>query len=409
MNFALVYPGEKTRFAITATLAILFWIVVILGTVGLALIYVLFIFIGYCFAQSAFISYLRGSAVKITPEQFPDLHARVASCCDRLGMSIPPDAYLMHADGIFNALATKFLGRNYIVLYTSVVDALDERPEALNFYIGHELGHIHRKHLNWSAPLAPVAWLPLLGAALRRAEEYTCDRYGLKSCATADDAKAGLAALAAGHSRWGRLNYSAYADQRHAVTGFWGSFHEFTSDYPWTAKRAHAIDELASGTEPRQPSRNFFAGLLALLAPRIPGVGGGGGLIMIIAIIGILAAVALPAYQEYVQRAALFALPEKLAEGKQAVETYTVAHNAWPASLSDLEGFEPEFQLGQVSVAVELTENGELIYRLDGSGLKSATLLLTPMASVEEEQVQSIEWSCSSDGMKAQVVPEGCS
>lgn len=408
MNFALVYPGEKTRFAITATLAILFWILVILGTLGLALIYVLFIFIGYCFAQSAFISYLRGSAVKITPEQFPDLHARVAACCDRLGMTIPPDAYLMHADGIFNALATKFLGRNYIVLYTSVVDALDERPEALNFYIGHELGHIHRKHLNWAAPLAPVAWLPLLGAALRRAEEYTCDRYGLKSCASVDDAKAGLAALAAGHSRWGRLNYAAYAEQRHAVTGFWASFHEFTGDYPWTAKRAHAIEELASGREPRQPSRNFFAGLLALLVPRIPGLGGGGGLIMLILVIGILAAIAVPAYQDYVQRAALVPLGEKMSYGREALEGYAMARNEWPAAGSDLEGFESEFQLGPVSVTAEVASDGQLVYVLNGSGLDDATLTHTPQPIIEEEQLKAIEWSCSADGIKPAAIPEGC-
>lgn len=406
MNFALVYPGEKTRFAITATLAILFWIVVILGTLGLALLYVLLVFVIYAFAQSAFISYLRGSAVKITPEQFPDLHARVAACCDRVGVSAPPDAYLLHADGLFNALATRFLGRNYIVLFTSVVDALDTHPEALNFYIGHELGHVHRKHLTWGPVLMPVAWLPLLGAALRRAQEYTCDRYGLASCASAADAKAGMAALAAGHSRWKHLNYAAYAAQRRDVTGFWASFHEFCSDYPWTAKRAYAIDELAAGREPVQPGRNILAGVLALLVPRVPGAGGA-GLIVVIFVVGILAAIAVPAYQQYTQRVAMTALPLQLEEGRQAVQAYAFENARWPGQIDEL-ALAPEFQLGKITVAVELLDEGRLVYRMTGGGFEGESLMLVPEAVVEDEQLVSLEWTCDNHGLPAKVLPSGC-
>ncbi len=408
MNFALVHPGEKTRFAITATLAILFWLLIVVGTFGVALVYVLFFFLFYLFAQSAFISYLRGSAVKITAEQFPDLHERIKACSAKTGVKEVPDAYLLHADGMFNALATRFLGRNYVVLFSSVVDALSSNPAALNFYIGHELGHIHRRHLVWGPILAPAVWIPLLGAGLRRAEEYTCDRYGLLSCDSAADAQAGMAALAAGHSRWSSLNYAAYQQQRAEVTGFWASFHEITNDYPWTAKRAFAIDELSQSREPKQLGRNPFAYLFALFVPRVPGAGGG-GLIITIAMIGILAAIAIPAYQDYVGRAALVGVLRMSDEGKSAVEAYATKNNKWPAELADLELQQTEFTVGKATATLQLGENGQLIYRFQSPRvLGNGALLVTPEAIIEDEQLKGIRWHCSGEDIKVMLLPKEC-
>jgi Zn-dependent protease with chaperone function len=407
MNFALVYPGERTRFAITATLAILFWIAVILGTLGIALLYVLFIFIIYAFAQSAFISYLRGTAVKITPEQFPELHAQLQACCERLEMKQVPDAYLLHADGFFNALATRFLGRDYVVLFSSVVDALAERPAALDFYMGHELGHIRQKHLGWGPVLAPMAWLPLLGAALRRAQEYTCDRHGLRCCPDPADAHAGMAALAAGHSRWPQLNLAAYRHQRFEVTGFWASFHEFTSDYPWTVKRAWALEELSQGREPKQRGRSFLAGVLALFVPRIPGAGGAGFLV-VIAMIGVLAAIALPAYQDYNKRALTAeALMHSLTD-RQLLEAHALETGQWPESLEEIQMPETGFKAGKADVDLSLGANGVLQYSFNGGGFQGETLQVIPEPVFEDDTLAGMKWSCASDDLEAKYLPAAC-
>ena len=47
-----------------------------------------------------------------------------------------PDAYLLQAGGGFHALARRFPGNNIIVLDSDLVDALDDRPDAINFHIG---------------------------------------------------------------------------------------------------------------------------------------------------------------------------------------------------------------------------------------------------------------------------------
>lgn len=159
----LVYKHEKPLLLVTAVLAVAIWLALILGgTLGIVLLYLLvggYVF--FLFAHSAFISHLKGGSggVRISREQYPDLYDRLIRCCEKVGgVKEVPEAYLLRTD-FFNALATKFLGRHFVVLFTDVVDALEERPDAIDFYIGHELGHIHRRIF----PGGGRCWHPLPG------------------------------------------------------------------------------------------------------------------------------------------------------------------------------------------------------------------------------------------------------
>ena len=178
MKDELVYPRENSLGAITLVLGLIGWLLIVVGTFGLALVYLLFGFIFYVFAHSAFISWLRGNSVLLSQAQLPDLRARFEACCKRLGLDEVPEAYLMQGGGTLNAFATRFLGRDYVVLLSDIVDAMDDHPDGVHFYFGHELGHIRRHHLTGNQLRAPVLWLPLLGAAYARAKESTCDRHG---------------------------------------------------------------------------------------------------------------------------------------------------------------------------------------------------------------------------------------
>jgi hypothetical protein len=124
----LVYKNEKALFTWMLCISVPIWALLIVGTLGTALLYLLLFFIAYCFAQSALVSHLQGTAVRITEQQYPDLKARVDACSRRLELEPAPEAYLLQMGGLLNAFATRFLGRNYIVLYADVVDALDDRP-----------------------------------------------------------------------------------------------------------------------------------------------------------------------------------------------------------------------------------------------------------------------------------------
>src|SRR5574343_811763 len=164
------YHREKALFNLLGIISIVFWLALTVGTVGLVWLYMVFLYLFALFAHSALISHLKGNAVRINDKQFPDLHAKVVACAGRVGLQTVPEAFLTTGDGMLNAFATRLLRRYYVVLLSDVVDALEDDPEAINFYIGHELGHIDRQHIARGWWMAPAMLLPLVGAAYRRAQ-----------------------------------------------------------------------------------------------------------------------------------------------------------------------------------------------------------------------------------------------
>ena len=59
----LVYKHEKPLLLVTAVLAVAIWLALILGTLGIVLLYLLVGYVFFLFAHSAFISHLKGSGV----------------------------------------------------------------------------------------------------------------------------------------------------------------------------------------------------------------------------------------------------------------------------------------------------------------------------------------------------------
>jgi Zn-dependent protease with chaperone function/type II secretory pathway pseudopilin PulG len=396
---SLVYRNEPPLFAIALIISLLAWMLLLVGTLGIALIYAGLAFIFYLFVQSAFISYLRGTATQITAEQFPDLHERIRACSTRLGVDPVPDAYLLHGNGVFNAFATRFLGRNFVVLMSDVVDALEPEPESINFYIGHELGHIRRSHLLWGPLLFPASLLPLLGAAYSRAREYTCDLHGLACCASSGVASRGLAALAAGGRRWKTLDAGRYVGQIESSAGFWMSFHELIASYPWLAKRMARI--LGDDQVAKLPRRSFFAFVLAAFVPRMGMAGGAGSLLVTVAIIGILAAVALPAYQDYTVRARVH---EALLEGDRAassVAEFYYRSGLVPPNLG-AAGFAASGSRWVRSVSIN--EKGVIRVELAFSPLEGKAFALLPSLDSNKRVV----WKCVPGEVEPKYLPARC-
>ncbi|MES2933200.1 MAG: M48 family metallopeptidase, partial [Pseudomonadota bacterium] len=141
------YSNENVLFIFMALISACYWVGLTIITLGLIWVVMLLLYLLGLVAFSYFISYVRGNGVRVTAQQFPDLHARFEACCHTVGMSKRPEFYLVTGNGALNAFATRFLHRYYVVLYAEIVDALVDDPDALNFYIGHELGHIAQKHL----------------------------------------------------------------------------------------------------------------------------------------------------------------------------------------------------------------------------------------------------------------------
>jgi Zn-dependent protease with chaperone function/type II secretory pathway pseudopilin PulG len=356
----------------------------------------------YSFVRSALISTIRGNGVRITEEQFPDLKRQIDACCRKLGQDVEPQAYLLQMGGALNSFATRFFGRDFLVLYSDVVDGLAHNPDALNFYIGHEIGHIKRRHLAWSAVLMAAAWLPLVGPAYARAREYTCDRYGVAACDDPANAEHGLAVLAAGGRRGRALNTQAYGEQARLSQGFWMSFHELVADHPWLVKRMAAVRALAAGQAIQQPARNKLAGLLALFVPRL-GLGDGSGIMVALAMFGVLAGVALPAYQAHMQKSQLAAVYLTGHDATARIGGYYEANGTVPASLAEA-GVQIVPDNGIESSHFD-RDSGRLhvVSRIAGER-GNGTLVFTPSL----DRAKRVVWQCAAENVSADAVPSEC-
>lgn len=175
-----VHPRERSLGSVLLVLGVLVWLALIAGTFGGMLLVLLVAFVGYLFAQSALVARVRGNAVQLSAEQFPDLHGQFVDCCEKLGLGGKlPEAYVLQGGGLLNAFAAQFLGHRFVVLLSGVVDAMQAHPDGVRFYLGHELGHLRRGHAVGGLLRLPVLWLPLIGGAYGRAKETTCDLHGL--------------------------------------------------------------------------------------------------------------------------------------------------------------------------------------------------------------------------------------
>jgi Zn-dependent protease with chaperone function len=263
------YRHEPPLFWISVYFAVSMWLVLLLFTLGLIIPIMLFVGLLGLFAHSMLIAWLKGNSVRVTETQFPDLYALYLQSCKRLGIDKRPEFYLAQSDGMLNAMATRFMRRDYVVLLSAVVEALQDRPQAIKFYMGHELAHVKRKHLSRHWWLWPGMIFPLLSPAYSRAREYTCDRHGFACCDNLEDAKRALAVLVAGPERWKTLNLSAFEAQANESGNFWMAVNELTADYPWLCKRMMVLEDRSAAF----PRRSFFAWMIAAVSPRL-GYGG---------------------------------------------------------------------------------------------------------------------------------------
>jgi Zn-dependent protease with chaperone function len=231
-------PNEPPLFAVVVMFSLFIWLAIVVSIIGL--IYVAFLGVFFFVAHMVFVGHIRGSGVKLAPDQFPDLYDTVVNMSVEMGMD-PPDAYILQSGGALNALATRFLRSNMIVLYSDLLEACGENLGARDMIIAHELGHLRCGHLRWRWLTLPGLCIPFLGSALSRAREYTCDRFGLAGAGNVNDALRGLAILAAGPVYGAQVSMEAFARQREDVNTGFMTLAEWLATHPPLAKRIAAL------------------------------------------------------------------------------------------------------------------------------------------------------------------------
>jgi len=277
------HPHEKPLFFLAVLAASIFWaglawlvvflvrkiwpslrpddLVLVAVAIGLALALL------HGLRQILKIATLRGYAVEINANQFPDLHNRLHSVCKRLAIDPMPAAYINRDQHGPDAFSLKYLGRGYLVLSANLVNALTERQGAIDFVMGHELGRLYHRYRNWDAFLWPIRVLPLLGPAYARTQVYVRDLHGLNACKTKADAAFALAMVAAGDRRWKSLSIPDFAAQSAHKRLFSMSYAELISAQPWLSKRMANLRAISTSSDHLVAQRNPLAYVAALLTP----------------------------------------------------------------------------------------------------------------------------------------------
>lgn len=169
------------------------------------------------------------SAVKVTPHQCPDLHAKLQIACTTLGVDMP-DLYIQQ-NPVVNAF-TGGVDQPIIVLHSGLLERLnDEETLAV---IAHEVGHIHAEHVLYltaaqlilAVATIPLASLPIAGiikelltatmrgallAWMRRAE-LSCDRAALLVTQNPEVIGKTMMKLAGG-TLASKINYDLFLEQ----------------------------------------------------------------------------------------------------------------------------------------------------------------------------------------------------
>lgn len=194
---------------------------------------------------------LRNNAVRVSPLQFPELFAILKKQSEKLGLKKVPAMYILQSGGLLNAFATKLWGGSYVILYSDIVDAAyQEGMPAVEFIIGHELGHIARKHVNglWNWFILPAKFIPFLSSAYSRAREFTCDSIGYALCP--EGAEKGLLVLAAGKRLHKKINVDELIWNYHQEKGFISWYDEIVSTHPPLIKRIERFHAVTQDTAP---------------------------------------------------------------------------------------------------------------------------------------------------------------
>jgi Zn-dependent protease with chaperone function len=211
---------------------------------SISIVYLIIGLLVVLFTRGIFIGSLKGNSIKVSQTQFPELYSTAIGLCEKMSMPLP-DIYIMQSGGIINSFAIKFLGRNFAVIYSDVLElAYEDGQNAVNFVVAHELSHIKMGHLKWRWLIWPATIVPFLRMAYSRACEYSADRFAAHL--QPEGALNGLLFLAAGKKLYKRVNIEEFERQAFEQTGFWVWLSEKHSSHPNLTKRVSAIKKCSS-------------------------------------------------------------------------------------------------------------------------------------------------------------------
>lgn len=186
----------------------------------------------------------RANAIRITEKNFPEIYQVIEDFSKRLGMKKTPKVYLTQENGVMNAFATFILRRQYIVLLADLFEVayLEHHDlDSIKFIIGHEMTHIRLRHSTFLYQISILFanYVPVIGTALSRAREYSCDR--VAQHLTGVSGVEPMLALVVGKHLYKKVDVEDYVKHCHETRGFFVFIYNLLSSHPIMPKRIQAL------------------------------------------------------------------------------------------------------------------------------------------------------------------------
>lgn len=243
MNRSAIQSNRETiYFVISLLFSLLIYALAIVSIVGIGFALILFALM--LVTNAMMLGSIRGNGVRIHDRQFPDVYERVAALSKEMELKRVPDVFVVQSEGALNAFATRFFGRDMVVLYSEVFELAREKgQDELDFIIAHELAHVKRRHVWKNILILPAGFIPFLSQAYSRSCEYTCDRHAAYTIQNAAAAKRALTMLGIGKGMYTEVNEDAYREQISTESNAIVWMSEILSSHPRLPKRIQAIQQ----------------------------------------------------------------------------------------------------------------------------------------------------------------------
>lgn len=262
---SLVNRKETIYFILLLLASIPMYIMLFVSIVGIFVLGILVLI--PIIAHLIYTAHIRTNGVRITENQFPEIFERTKEIAKEMGFYLLPDIYVMESGGFLNAFATRFFGRNMIVLYADLFEMKETDPKVVDFVIAHELAHIKRNHIIKNSLILPGNWIPFLGSAYSRACEYTCDRMANHYINDFEASTRALTMLAVGRKYYNTIDVQEYMHQSSREKGFFIWLSERLMSHPTLPKRISALfhfNNIENNIVFKTPKRVMAVGILAV-------------------------------------------------------------------------------------------------------------------------------------------------
>lgn len=212
-----VTPGTRSHtiigylgLLILGPILILFTVLI---TYGIALLIWLVVGAFYPYRIAKARARLKGSAIRVTNQQFPEIFEITQAMSARLGLAQCPEIYIVE-NNQQNAFALKHGSRPYLILIDDLVygTMLTGNAKALHFIIAHELAHHALGHTGLLRSLITAKYFPL-----SRLDEFTCDSVAHAVVGDLEAARSALTLLLVCPQLFSRVNLQALEDQAREV------------------------------------------------------------------------------------------------------------------------------------------------------------------------------------------------